>query len=99
MAKISNTTKAKIIAVIVILFIFFLTIIIIAGRVLNQMNNIAKNTCQTDQHYKSAHSLTAWIVGLASVAGFLCILTVIILALINWSPEIMEAVGKGAMFM
>jgi hypothetical protein len=49
----------------IISFIVFLVMVIISGRILNEIN---KSSC-TDPNIKTAHKWTAWAVGISSAAA------------------------------
>ncbi|XWV25471.1 putative ORFan [Tupanvirus deep ocean] len=56
-------------------FVIFLVIVIISGRILNEIN---LSSCTSDSHIKIAHSWAAWVVGISStVAGILLILFIV----------------------
>lgn len=62
----------------ILLFIVVLTVVIISGRILGQINKSASN-CRTDENIENAKNLTGWIVALSSTTAALILLGLIAL--------------------
>lgn len=72
MAVVGESLLVKSKVYLIIGFIIFLAIVIISGRILNEIN---LSGCKSDSHIKIAHTWTAWVVGISSTAaGILLIL-------------------------
>jgi uncharacterized BrkB/YihY/UPF0761 family membrane protein len=57
-------------------FILFLIVLIISGRILNEIN---KSSCKSDSNIKDAHKWAAWTVGISVVGVFITLVVLILL--------------------
>lgn len=64
-----------------IAFIIFLVIIIISGRILDDIN---KSSCGADPRIANAHKWAAWVVGLASAAAAITLIIFIVLFFVEF---------------
>jgi ABC-type cobalamin transport system permease subunit len=65
-----------------IAFVIFLVVVIISGRILNELN-LTTSSCKSDNHIKDAHKWAAWAVGISSTGAGLCLIGFIALFFIE----------------
>lgn len=74
----------------IIAFILFLAIVIVSGRILNEIN-LTSSSCRSDSHIQSAHKWAAWTVGISATGAGLALLALIVIIAIKVLPYVMEA--------